>query len=113
MCFVTETALPSVDVLSARLLDILRQDGDQWLWEIVWALDREFPDVAVDEKVARAREVVVALTLQGRIELWRGQWPAGPVAPLSPEERAQVLTAVAPWHDPEAAGLHVVIEAAG
>lgn len=109
----TESPLPSPEEVSSRLLETLRTDGDQWLWEMVWGLNREFPSVPVEEKVALARQVVMALTLQAKIELWRGQWPTGPVSPLTQQEMAHVLAASAPWHDPESADLMVVIEAAG
>jgi len=109
---VTDSTLPTVEEMSEQLQDAL-VDADQWLWEPTWKLNQEFPAVDLADKVNLMRQVILSLTLQGTVELWRGQWPAGPVAPLSKEEMGKILAQDTPWHDPEQAELLVVIEAAG
>ncbi|MDP9074478.1 MAG: hypothetical protein M3N98_09960 [Actinomycetota bacterium] len=106
-----DSPLPSVEQLSEQYLDSLA-DGDQWMWELAWKLNEEFPAVELAEKVALARQVVIGLTIKGSTELWRGQWPAGPVAPVSREEMAKIMAEDAPWHDPEHAEILVVVEVA-
>ena len=107
-----ESLLPSVEQMSERFTEKLQTAGDQWLWEMVWSLNKEFPAVEVGAKVVLARQVVLALTLKAGIELWRGNWPTGPVAPLSQEEMARILAEDAPWHDPEQSDLLVVVQKA-
>jgi hypothetical protein len=98
--------------MSERLVATLRSSGDQWLWEMVWRLNDEFPALEVGTKVALVRQAVLGLTLKAGIELWRGQWPTGPVAPLSQEEMARILAEDAPWHDPENSDLLIVVQVA-
>ena len=102
--------LPSVD----RLIDLLSvdlQSDDVPLWEIVWNLNTLAPAAPLDAKIRLARRAVGELV--GRYELWRGEWPAGPVAPLTESEQQAIAHDDAPWHDPEHTTLLVWIRDAG
>jgi hypothetical protein len=95
--------------VESNLLDALRFEDDQWLWEVVWALNGRFPLRPLPEKVAVAREVVLRLCQRGDVELWRGLWPDGATEPLGPEAVNALTIEDLPWHDPEHAGTLVVI----
>jgi hypothetical protein len=93
----------------SNLLDALRFEDDQWLWEVVWALNGRFPLHSLAERVAVAREVVLRLYRRGDVELWRGLWPDGAAEPLGPEAVGALAVEDLPWRDPEHAGILVVI----
>ena len=44
--------LPDQVVFRDRLLDELQYEGDQWLWEPVWLLNADHPDVSLHDKIA-------------------------------------------------------------
>jgi hypothetical protein len=98
--------LPSVDQLVYLISGDL-QDDDIGLWEVVWTLNTLAPAAPLDEKVRLARYAVSRLL--GHYALWRGDWPGGPVAPLTEEEKQTLAHYDAPWHDPERATLLVWI----
>jgi len=102
--------LPSVDRL-AYLVSADLQAGDLALWEIVWTLNSLAPEAPLEEKIRLARRAVSQLV--GHYELWRGEWPAGPVAPLTEREKQTLAHDDAPWHDPEHATLLVWIREEG
>lgn len=103
--------LPSVDRLVYLIEGDLLQDDDIGLWEIVWTLNRLAPAATVAEKVRLARRAVSRLV--GRCELWRGEWPGGPVALLTEDERNTLAHEDTPWHDPEHATLLVWVREEG
>ena len=96
--------LPSVDRL-IELLSIDLQSDDVPLWEVVWTLNTLAPAAPLDEKIRLARRVVARL--MSHTELWRGEWPGGPVAPVTESEVQALAHDDAPWHDPEHATLLV------
>lgn len=96
--------LPSVDRLTYLVSGDLQSD-DVPLWEIVWTLNTLAPAVPLDEKIRLARRAVRELV--GIYDLWRGEWPAGPVALLTEGEKHVIAHDDAPWHDPEHATLLV------
>jgi len=100
------TDLPSVDRLTYLVSADLQSD-DLPLWEIVWTLNALAPAAPLDEKIRLARRTVRALV--GQYDLWRGEWPAGPVALLTESETQTLAHDDAPWHDPENATLLVWI----
>lgn len=102
--------LPSLDRLTYLVSADLQSD-DVPLWEIVWTLNALAPDAPLDEKVRLARSVVGALT--GQYDLWRGEWPTGPVALLTEAEKRTLAHDDASWHDPEHASLLVWIREEG
>jgi hypothetical protein len=105
--------LPSQDEVIERLLDALRYEDDQWLWEIVWVMNTNHPDAPNADKVALARQVVLGLAKGQIVELWRGEWPNGAVALVNDEELERLQVEDPPWFDPEDADLLVVIRLSG
>lgn len=101
--------LPTSPSIEAYLLDVLTYEDDQWLWEVVWHLNAEFPEESLTAKVRLARQTVLAMQRDGRIVLWRGEWPSGAVEPLTPEAVVQLLTDNLPWFNPQHASCLVVI----
>ena len=102
--------LPSVERL-AHLLSGDLQSDDLGLWEIVWTLNTLAPSAPLNEKIRLARHAVSSLL--GHCDLWRGEWPGGPVALLTEDERRTLAHDDAPWHDPEHAPLLVWIREEG
>ena len=45
--------------------------------------------------------------LMGQYELWRGEWPGGPVTRLTERETQALASDDVAWHDPEHATLVV------
>ncbi len=99
-----DSSLPSLDRL-VYLMSAELQSDDLGLWEIVWHLNTLAPEAPLDEKVRLARRTVSVL--MGQYDLWRGEWPAGPMAPLSESEKLALAHDDVPWHDPEQASLLV------
>jgi hypothetical protein len=102
--------LPSVDRLVYLLSADLEAD-DLGLWEVVWSLNTLAPAAPLDEKIRLARHAVSRLV--GNHDLWRGEWPGGPVALLTEEEKHALAHDDTPWHDPEHARLLVWIREQG
>ena len=98
------SGLPSADRLAYLISEDLQSD-DLGLWEIVWTLNTLAPEAALDEKIRLARRAVSVLV--GQYDLWRGEWPTGPVAPLTEREKQTLARDDAPWFDPEHAALLV------
>ena len=97
---------PSIDRLTYLLSDDLHSD-DLGLWEVVWTLNTVAPEAPLDEKIRLARSAVSRLP--GQYDLWRGDWPGGPVALLTEDEKRALAHDHALWHDPEHATLLVWI----
>jgi hypothetical protein len=106
----TNSSLPSLDRLTYLLSGDLQSD-DLPLWEIVWTLNTLAPGAPLDEKIRLARRAVSVLV--GQHDLWRGEWPTGPVAPLTEHERQALADDDAAWHDPEHATLLVWLREEG
>lgn len=102
--------LPSVDRL-AYLISGDLQDDHLGLWEVVWRLNTLAPAAPLNEKIRLARHAVSSLL--GHCDLWRGDWPGGPVALLTEDEMQTLAHDEAPWHDPEHATLLVWIREEG
>jgi hypothetical protein len=56
-------------------VDEVHYEDDQGLWEVVWALNTQCPEVPLAEKIALARAVVFELLEAGQIELRKIAWP--------------------------------------
>lgn len=102
--------LPSLDRLVYLLSGDLQSD-DLPLWEIVWTLNTLAPTAALEDKIRLARRA--ASVLVGQHDLWRGEWPGGPVAPLTQSETEALASEDTPWYDPERATLLVWIREEG
>ena len=98
--------LPSLDRL-VYLMSAELEEDDLGLWEVVWHLNTTAPAAPLEEKVQLARRAVSVL--MGQHDLWRGEWPGGPVTPLSERETQALASDDAAWHDPEHATLLVWI----
>jgi len=99
-----QSPLPSVERLMFILADDLERD-DLPIWEIVWTLNTLAPSAPLADKIRLARRAVSLLV--GQYELWRGEWPSGPVAKLGDNEAQVLADDDLPWHDPEHAPLLV------
>jgi hypothetical protein len=104
-----QSQLPLPSVLEGRLLEDLIFEDDQWLWEIVWRLNADFPQVDIAEKVSLAKEVTWKLFEEGQVVLLRGQWPSGPTRALEEKELDMLREQTLPWLDPEHSEILVVI----
>ena len=62
-----------------------------------------------NEKRLNARGVRPVSVLMGQYELWRGEWPGGPVTRLTERETQALASDDVAWHDPEHATLVVWI----
>lgn len=102
--------LPSVDHLAYLISGDLQSD-DVGLWEVVWTLNTLAPAAPLDEKIRLARLAVASLL--GHHDLWRGEWPGGPIALLTEVEKQAIAHDDTPWHDPEHATLVVWIREEG
>lgn len=102
--------LPSVDRLAYLISGDLQSD-DVGLWEVVWTLNTLAPAAPLDEKIRLARHAVSSLL--GHHDLWRGEWPGGPIALLTEAEERALAHDDTPWHDPEHATLLVWIREEG
>ena len=74
-------------------------------------IDTLAPPAPLDEKIRRARHAVSSLL--GHNDLWRGDWPGGPIAFLTEDEMGLLAHDDVPWHDPEHATLLVWIREEG
>lgn len=104
------SALPSLDRLVYLLSGDLQSD-DLPLWEIVWTLNTLAPTAALEDKIHLARRATAVLV--GQYDLWRGEWPGGPIAPLTQSETERLASEETPWYDPERATLLVWIREEG
>ena len=98
------TGLPSPERLIFLLTDLLESD-DFPLWEFVWSLNTMAPSAPLADKIRLARRAVSLLV--GQYDLWRGEWPGGPVARLTESEAQALAEDDGAWHDPEHATLLV------
>jgi hypothetical protein len=72
-------------------------------------LNGRFPDATHVDKLTLARRVVRQLLADGQAELWRGEWPHGPVEPLGPAEIERLRIDDRPWYEPKNSDLLVVV----
>lgn len=97
-------ALPSPERLVFLLTDEMESD-DFPIWEFVWTLNTMAPSASLTDKIRLARHAVSLVV--GQYDLWRGDWPGGPVTPLTESEMQTLANNDEPWHDPERATLLV------
>lgn len=104
-------SFPSAEELRLALLNDLRFEDDQGLWEVVWRLNTISPEVEQERKLALAREVVFQLVEAGEVEL-RSAKPGEGAQLLPDSEVACLRNEAEPWCDPERTDLLVLIRAA-
>lgn len=107
---VTASDLPSPERLAFMLAGYLQED-DLPLWEIVWHLNRDAPAVPLNEKIRLARRALPLLS--DEYDLWRGEWPGGPVERMSEAGIRAMETEDTCWHDPESASVLVWLRPVG
>jgi len=100
--------LPAASEVRDSLLDDLHHEGHQGLWEVVWALNTQCPEVPLADKLALARAVVFDLLQSGQIELRKIAWPEHDGPSLTAEQRARLQHDDAPWYDPESSAAFLV-----
>ena len=105
--------LPAPDAVRDRLLDALRHEDDQGLWEVVWVMNGQGCAAPVEMKVQLARDVVLKLLGEGRVELWHVTWPGTTARELTPDELRRLTSEDAPWCDPANCDLLVEIRLPG
>ena len=86
--------------MRSELLDDLRYEDDQGLWEVVWTLNTRCPEVDLASKIALARTVVFSLFEDGLVELRQGGWPHNEGAALTEREIARLRHDDTPWNGP-------------
>ena len=102
--------LPDVDEVRNALLDALRYEGDQWLWEPVWVLNGSHPGSALDAKISLVQRVILALIDERLVELWLSPgWPVNPTVRLATDRWTELVGDSAAWSDPEHAALLVQV----
>lgn len=92
------------------LADVIQED-DFPIWEFVWHLNRMAPAAPLGDKIRVARRAM--RSFMDEYELWRGEWPSGPVAPMTEVEIEAMAGDEACWHDPQNASLLVWLRAVG
>src|SRR5437879_8727974 len=82
--------------------DILGDGHEDYtgLYEIVWSLNTQYPDVSRDLKVAAARAIVAELLKDGRVALYRTVWASNRYEPVPQKDAPGALGAPAAWDDP-------------
>ena len=102
---------PSSELIKSALLDALRYEDDQWLWEPVWVLNSSHPGVSTDAKIKAVRVVVQELLDEGLVSLYLSAgWPTEGVRPLTSAEMVTVAGDSAVWSDPTVAAMLVQIK---
>ena len=102
LCVGVTDDLPSLRDVRATLIDALRFEGDQGLWEVVWRLNADHPTMETSSKIALARDAVFGLVAEGSIALNASEWPrtADAGRPLTNSEIGRLRTDDRPWLDP-------------
>jgi hypothetical protein len=107
---VAKGGLPDRAVVRDRLLDALQYEDDQWLWEVVWWMNVDYPHLKLQEKIVLARAVVTDLLAEGVVELRiSAGWPQSADIEPTVAQRAAIMAEDAAWFDPEHADLLVQI----
>ncbi len=87
----------------AKLRQDVLSDGKEdytGLYEIVWSLNTQYPDVSRDLKIAAARAIVADLLKGGHVALYRTVWASNRYEPVSQNDALGALGAPAAWEDP-------------
>jgi hypothetical protein len=87
----------------AKLRQDVLSDGKEdytGLYEIVWSLNTQYPDVSRDLKVAAARAIVTGLLREGQVALYRTVWASNRYEPVPQKDALGALGASAAWEDP-------------
>jgi hypothetical protein len=69
------------------------------VYEVLFAANELFPDRPASERLAAAESVVVRLTKDGSVLLWRGRWigPGFDRTPITDREVDQILRSWSTW----------------
>jgi hypothetical protein len=77
------------------------------LWELLWELKTQRPEVDDRQLRSEASAAVADLVLRGLIDLYRCQEPYGQLSKIATEEITTVLAEDAVWAEPEKGGISV------
>src|SRR6266699_4841206 len=94
-------ASPPID--QAKLRQDVLSDGKQdytGLYEIVWSLNTQYPDVSRDLKIAAARAILADLLKESHVALYRTVWASNRYEPVPAKDALGALGAPAAWEDP-------------
>jgi hypothetical protein len=100
-----------VDIDRDRLRDDVLSDAraDYWgLYEIVWSLNTQYPQVSRDAKIGAARDVVRTLVKSGAIGGFRTVWASNVFRPVPPGELLAAIDGTPAWNDPTDAPYYCV-----
>ncbi|SRR5713101_35531 len=95
--------MASSPIDQAKLRQDVLSDGKAdytGLYEIIWSLNTEYPDVSRDLKTAAARAVMADLLKEGHVALYRTVWASNRYEPVPQKDALSVLSAPAAWEDP-------------
>jgi hypothetical protein len=95
--------MASSPIDQAKLRQEVLSDGDGdyiGLYEIIWSLNTQYPDLSRDLKIAAARAIVADLVKGGRVALYRTVWASNRYEPVPERDAIGVLGALAAWEDP-------------
>ena|SRR6266487_1307351 len=94
-------ASSSIDQSKLRQEVLSDGEGDYTgLYEIVWSLNTQYPNVSRDLKVAAARTTVAELVKEGQVALYRTVWGSNRYEPVPQKDALSALGAPAVWEDP-------------
>jgi len=95
--------MASSPIDQAKLRQDVLSDGKEdymGLYEIVWFLNTQYPDVSRDLKIAEARAIVADLLKEGQVALYRNVWASNRYEPVPAKDALGALGAPAAWEDP-------------
>jgi len=82
--------------------EVLSDGADDYfgLYEIIWSLNGQYPDVSREQKVDAARTVALALLESGKISLYKTVWASNRYDPVPKEEALSAVRSDGAWKDP-------------
>jgi hypothetical protein len=87
----------------ARLRREVLSDGEEdytGLYEIIWSLNTQYPDVSRDLKIAAAQAVVAELLKEGHLAVYRTTWASNRFEPVPQQDAVVALGVPEAWEDP-------------
>ena len=92
---------PSID--RERLCRDILSDGTAdytGLYEIIWALNHQYPEVSREQKIAAAQSIIGELLNERRVTLYSTLWASNHYEQVPPEEALAAIESRGVWDDP-------------